>query len=324
MTWLRTLIPLTIGVVVLVGTIMWSTGNLHLPGPFAELREIPDDATGGPGSSFYSSVSEDLGREFRQALIDRIWQDRQITVTVHVALCDSRLSRVSNPLQGNGNDFRRNLYWGARYGVERFYQSLQDWQQIHIDSGGSSKYILRRVVFRKQIQPDVDWQQRGVTEPFEICLLAIAWSGPAAGNAVQAALMDAAGMQQARVISVGTKRLAFGSASSLVGYAGYNPVKDNPGLLAGFAEQLPQSPPCGVFMITPYSLETIGPTIQKLGLHPVLLTTDTLTPEAYVLRGVTEALAGGRIERGFSQRAAEFYTEYRNTQLRQVRSLFLP
>lgn len=324
MSWLRTLISLTIGLVLLVGTIMWSTGRLHLPGPFAALRQVPEEAVAGPGSAFYASVSEDLGREFRQALVDRIWQERLITITVHVALCDSRLSRVSNPLHGNGNDFRRNLYWGARYGVERYYQNLEEWKPLYSGPAGSSNYILRRVVFRREVKPGVAWQQRGVTEPFEICLLAIAWSGPSAGNAVQAAVMDAAGMQQARVITVGTRRLAFGSASALVGYVGYNPAKENPGVLANFAEQLPQSPPRGVFMITPYSLETIGPTLQKLGVHPILLTTDTLIPEAYVLQGVTEALARGEIERGFSQRAAEYYAEAQKRSLRQVRPLFLP
>lgn len=319
----RTWISLVVGLILLVVTVLWSTGTIELPGPFASLRTVSEDVDDMRGR-LALPAAQDRGREFREHLLASIWRERLITITVHVALCDRR-SKVKNPMQARGTDWSRNLYWGALYGMETFFKKRPEWgEPLHVVTSRPPRYILRRVIFSRRVLPTRAWRQRGVTEPFQICLLAIAWSGPAAGEAIRATLMDALGQSAPRVIRSGGRTLRFGSASNLVGYVGYNAVKDNPSILPHPAEPVARPDPRGVFFISPQSAESVGGTLQRLGLHPVLLTTDHITPEAYVLYGLTEALAAGQIETGITEKAAERYAHYKKLDPKLARRLFVP
>jgi hypothetical protein len=315
---------LVVGLVLLVGTVLWSTGVIELPGPFADLRAVSEKDPGGIRGRLALPVAQDRGREFREHLLASIWRERMITITVHVALCDRR-SKVENPTLARGHDWASNLYWGAMYGVEGFFKKRPEWgEPKYVESRRSARPVLRRVVFLRRVLPTPAWQQRGVTEPFEICMLAVAWFGPLAADAMRATLMDALGQSAPRIITIGDRTLRFGSASNLVGYVGYNAVKDDPSILPHPDEPLPRPDPRGVFFISPSSAESLGGTLQRLGLHPVLLTADDITPEAYVLYGLTEALAAGQIATGLADKAAERYAQYKKLDLKRARRLFVP
>ena len=64
--------------------------------------------------------------------------------------------------------------------------------------------------------------------------------------------------------------------------------------------------------------------MQRLGLHPVLLTTGPIIPEAYILYGLTEALAAGDIEHGLTDQAADQYARFRKLDPKATRPLFVP
>ena len=207
---LRTWISLVVGLVLLVGTVLWSTGVMELPGPFAALRAVSEKDPGGIRGRLALPVAQDRGREFREHLLASIWRERMITITVHVALCDRR-SKVQNPALARGNDWAGNLYWGAMYGVEGFFSKQPEWgEPKYAHSPRSAGPVLRRVVFLRRVLPTPAWQQRGVTEPFEICMLAIAWSGRAAAQAMQATLMDALGQSAPRVLTLGGRTRRVG------------------------------------------------------------------------------------------------------------------
>ncbi|MBN1342044.1 MAG: hypothetical protein JXQ73_05150 [Phycisphaerae bacterium] len=319
-----TVISFVVGMLLLIGTILWSTDRLPLPGPFARLRLVPKTGPGGQ-PDLSTKARQDRARAFRDRLLASIYRDRLVTITVHVALCDSRKSEVANPALGRGNSPFDNLYWGARYGVEGFFQRQSEWKVIHADSGAAARYVLRRVIFTRRVEPTSEWRQRGVTEPFDICMLAIAWSGPAAADAMRATLSDALGLEPPRVIPVGGRRIRFGSDGNFVGYVGYNAVRDDPSVLPDPAELLPGAGPQGVFFISPASAESVGAALLRLGIYPILLTTDrSVVPEAYILYGITEALALGQIERGFSEQAAAQYAHFRRIDPEAARKLFLP
>ena len=320
----RTWLSLIVGLVLFAGTVLWSTRQIDLPWPFTALRAVPDDDRLAFGGLIHASPGQDRAREFRDLLLESIWRDRLITITVHVALCDSSRCKVDDPNLGRGRNPAKNLYWGARYGVWRFFHDQPEWEQVHADNPRSEPYVLRRAVFLRDVRPTSAWRQRGVTERFEVCLMAVAWEGPAAGEAIRATLMDALDLRPPKEVRIGSRSLLFGSGSDLVGYVGYNAAKDDPSILPDPAEVLPKRKPRGVFFITPSSVEIIGGPVQRLGLHPVLLTTDTLTPEGYVLHGLTEALASGQIETGFAAKAAEAYAQYKRINPEDAARLFVP
>lgn len=317
-------IGLTVGLVLLIGTILWSTGRLELPYPFASLRSVPEGGLARTTGTFSLPTGQDRGLGFRRRLVASILRDGMVTVTIHVALCDSSKSKVTSPELGLGQNPAKNLYWGAKNGMERFFQDRREWRHVGADLGRSDRRVLKRVVFLRQIKPTPDWRQRGVTQPFMICILAVAWAGPAAEVAMEAVFKDALNLRPPTVITVGDKTLRFGSGSDLVGYAGFNAAKENPKILPNPGDVPAKPEPRGVFFITPDSAETIGPTLQQLGLHPVLLTTGTITPEAYILYGLTEALASGQIERGFTTMAAKQYARYQKLKPEEAYKLFVP
>lgn len=321
---IRTWIILVVGVFLLAGTILWSTGRLSLPYPFASLGTIPDRASGRAGGAYAIPGGQGRGVEFRRQLVSSILRDRMVTVTVHVALCDSSKSKVNSPDLGLGNNPAKNLYWGAKNGVRRFFNDRSEWELIGADPGRSVRYVLQRVVFIRKVKPTPEWRQRGVTKPFQICMLAVAWAGPAAGDAMRAVFRDALNLQPPTEVRVGERTLRFGSGSNLIGYVGFNAVKEDSSILPDPGESIPRPAPRGVFFITPSSAQTVGSTLRDLGLHPVLLTTDYITPEAYVLYGLTEALAQGRIEKGFSLNAAELYAKFQRLEPEATYTLFIP
>lgn len=310
-----------LGVALLVVAVLWSTGQLHLPGPLATLRTVPeqaDEADVGPSSV---PARLDRGREFRERLLNSIWREQLVTITAHVALCDHRMSKVANPAQGRGDNYRENLYWGAAYGVETFFSRQSDWSVLGMDSGTEAP-IMKRVVFIRSVNPTNEWRQRGVTKPFEICLLALAWPGPRAADAMRATLNDALGLRPPRVINIGGRKLTFGSGSDLIGYIGYNALKDGHNILPRPAATQPKPEPRGVFFICPPTPGDLSTDLRVLGLQPVLLATQYITPEAYILYGLTEALAAGQIEGGFALHAAQQYAHYRAMALSEARSIF--
>jgi hypothetical protein len=318
--WLSIVVGL-LGVALLVTVGLWSTGLVSLPGPLATLRSVPEEDQEEEASPSKGSTVQDRAREFRDHLLGSIWRDHLVTLTVHVALCDSRLSKVANPAQGRGDSPKDNLYWGAMYGVEKFFERQPEWSLVYADTGREAP-ILRRVVFLRNVNPTPEWGQRGVTKPFQICLLAQAWPGPRAADAMRTALAEAIGARPPQIIQVGERKLRFGSGSDAIGYMGYNAIKDGHAILPGATEAVPKTEPRGVFFICSSSAEYLGVGLRQLGLQPVLLTTQNIAPEAYVLYGITEALASGQIEGGFAAQAAQQYAHYKAIPLNQARRLF--
>ena len=53
-----------------------------------------------------------------------------LAVTVFVPLCDSALIDCGRGALGDPRSLQGNLYWGARYGAERYLSRLPDWRVI--------------------------------------------------------------------------------------------------------------------------------------------------------------------------------------------------
>jgi len=143
-----------------------------------EKVDSPDKETADSSQPFSAELaarqSQQSG-EFEKLLIDRIRRDGYLTVTVHTAL-------LSSPENAN-DQFRKadqpstNLVWGALYGIDTHFPNAAKWKRILTDRGDGNPHFLRRSVFKKTSRPTEHWAARGITEPFDVYVLALAWHG---------------------------------------------------------------------------------------------------------------------------------------------------
>jgi hypothetical protein len=244
---------------------------------------------------------------FADAVAALVQAEGLLTVTVHVCLADRRRAKLP-PGLGDGEDPSRNLWWGARHGVETHLARTPGWSRVHVDSGGGSGAV-RRVVFHRRVDPGIAWQARGVSRLFDLFLMAAAWPAGRIHEAARQPLRDAL-CDDPAALTIGDRLLWFGAGSVMTGYLGQSPmdrVFQDP--FAGLAIS-PRDRQMGVFYICPLSAVHFHASSVEHGLYPVLFVRHSVVPEAYCLEGVLSALAAGDLEGGFIAAAAERYSRF--------------
>lgn len=257
---------------------------------------------------------------FADGLVEEIRATGRLTVTVHVGLADGGIGAASRFT--DGGDYRRNLCWGALYGVETHLANAGGWRRAYTDSGTGDK-VLRRVVFHRRAELTAAWQARGVDQPFDVYVLACAWPARAAREAMERPILEAMTGRETR-LHVDGFELGFGGESRIVGYLGPNPMADGYWDIFekhGMAERRRQ---IGVFFICSMSAVYLQDSIVQHGLYPVLLAREPIVPEAYLLDGMLKALLEGELDDGFVQGAAMHYARYQKGMSREraARMLF--
>ncbi len=259
-------------------------------------------------------------REFETLLIDRIRRDGYLTVTVHTAL-------LSSPENAN-DQFRKadqpdtNLVWGALYGVDTHFPNAAKWKRILTDRGNVNSHILRRSVFKKTSRPTEHWAARGITQPFDVYVLALAWHGDRTLDAMQAPVRDAL-CHIERTINADGRSLQFGGDSVILGYAGENILLDE------YVDPIAAAHPCklneirGIFYLCSRSAVVLHMPLIDAGFHSILFTRGNLPPEAYTINGIMDALLIGDLDRGFTDSAAAQYQRYqKGVDMEKARALF--
>lgn len=246
--------------------------------------------------------------EFDAAITHSIQEHGWLSATVHVALYeDGRRGRRL----GDGASPDGNMYWGALFGVDNFLVNEGGWTRVFTDSGGGG--VIRRSVFKKSVTLTESWIERGVEAPFDIYLLASAWPHSRIREAMNQPLREARCGDHA-VIQVDGKSIDFGSASVLVGYLGQNEMLSN--YWDPFLELKDCPPPlrqAGIFYIAPRSGILLHRPAVEHGLYSVLFAREIITPEAYVLAGMLDALTSGEMNDAFLENAADSYARYQKS-----------
>jgi len=294
---------------------------------FSFRHEMKDDATtenindsSQPFSAELAERQAHQSADFEDLLVNRIRNDGYLTVTIHTAL-------LSSP-RNSKDQFRRadqpdtNLVWGALYGVDTHFPNAAKWQRILSDDGDGKSHILRRSIFKKTSRPTEHWAARGITEPFDVYVLALAWHGQHAMEAMQAPVRDAA-CHIERIINADGRRLRFGGDSVILGYAGEN------ALLGEYVDPIAAAHPCklneirGIFYLCSRSAIVLHMPMIDAGFYSVLFTRDSLPPEAYTINGIMDALLIGDLDRGFTDSAAAQYQRYqKGVGMEKARALF--
>ena len=244
---------------------------------------------------------------FERSVVRMIEEQGYITVTVHVALADRSFSSVA-PRFGDGDDPTTNLCWGALYGVETHLANAGGWRRAHTDDGDGAE-IIRRVVFHRPAEPTEAWLSRGVTASFDVYVLANAWPSSAIVAAMEQPLRDAM-TDTETVLTVDGNDIAFGAASAVVGYFGYNRMLDE--YWDPFAGLTPGDHPfqAGVFYLCSRSAVVLHQPVVDRGLYSVLFVREPIVPEAYLLDGMLKAIVRGELADGVLTGTAEEYARF--------------
>lgn len=257
-----------------------------------------------------SSVLTPDAVDFETALVRMIQKRRRLTATIHVALFDQHRAG-SRRTFADGDNPSTNLYWGALFGLETHFANAAGWRRAYTDDGDGAG-ILRRVVFHRIAEPTPDWRARGVTERFDVYVLANAWPSSRIVDAMEQPLQEAL-CGRSVLLNVDGRAVAFGGDSAIVGYVGQNHMIDeywDPFDRLGHCRPERQ---VGIFYLCPRSAVVLHHPIVERGLYSVLFTRAAATPEAYLVDGMFGALFSGKLGDGFISEAATQYAKYQKS-----------
>jgi len=226
-----------------------------------------------------------------------------------VALCDNvHQGIVPVPVKlGNGDDPRNNLYWGAMYGVKRFFKRSQNWTLVQ--TGALNDTVLERSIFRHK--KSNTW------------FVADAYRGRDIKQAIFDFLSAASGSSNER-ISVqlsGTKvMLNIQGHSDLAVYIGHD------GLMDFNLKHYPVKQDKRVrdtIILACLSKRYFNAPISKTGAHPILWTTGLMAPEAYTLEAALEGWVLRESDNFIRDRAAKAYHHYQQCGMKAAKRLLV-
>jgi hypothetical protein len=281
--------------------------------------QSPPSLSARPATSIGAARTNGLPA-FDQSIADEIRQKGFVTVTVHVGLFHH--TDDSHREFARGDDPENNFYWGALFGFDTHFANAAGWRRAFRDRG-EGRRILARSVFHKRVEPTEHWIDRGVENPFDIFVLANAWNHTEIVHAMEQPIR-AALCRETTTIKCEGRSLGFDSDSVIVGYVGPNHM------LEEYWDPLVQLGHCrptrriGVFYACPRSAVVLHMPLIDAGLYPVLFTRNTITPEAYVVDGILDALLIGDLDDGFIDSAATQYARYqKGIDIETARNLFV-
>ncbi len=226
-------------------------------------------------------------------------------VHIIVALADNTYQGIVPVARaiGNGDDYERNLYWGAGYGVRTFLKRSPEWKLIRCSKGESP--VLERCLFRHKLQ--------------NVIVVADAYRGREIKRAITDLLAFSAGRKAENVTLAGTDYVSAGGGADLIIYVGHDGLMDFS--LGGYEMPVHEKKREAMILACASKIYFADP-LRHTSAQPVLWTTNLMAPEGYI---VEAALAGWvRNETGeqIRERAAQAYDKYQHCGIKGARRLF--
>jgi hypothetical protein len=230
-------------------------------------------------------------------------------VHVVVALCDNKYQGIV-PVPGHlgdGDDPASNLYWGAGFGVKRFFLKQRDWEFVSEDRNLNA-LVLERVVFKHK--------QKGVY------LIADAYRGREIRVATSDFFQFASG-RRVETVDVGKgaekQKVSVGGGADLIAYVGHDGLMDFN--LSAYPQRADDRKREAVILACA-SKAYFDRALRQTGAEPLLWTTGLMAPEAYVLKAALDGWILGEDGNSVRKRAAAAYNKYQNCGLKGATNLF--
>lgn len=245
----------------------------------------------------------------RSAIISRLKtkkdQDLPRLIQVFVPLCDNDHQGIVpvNSSLGNGLSLRTNLYWGAGYGVYTHFKRSADWRKLTDTIYPTSNTVLQRVVFKHRVSNTI--------------LVMDAYRGDRMVNCLEDYFNTLAGIRKDSV-TLSNETIQLGSKVDLVVFNGHNGLMDET-VEAPFNRDSSIKDAVAIACASHYYF---APKLQQAGGYPLLLTTNLLAPEAYVLHAVLDAWINDKSPAEIRKAAGQGYHNVQKCGLRGATNLF--
>jgi len=244
----------------------------------------------------------------KERLHQKIKNKEPLVVHLLVPLCDNDnqgIVKVSKSL-GDGQNLRSNLYWGALYGIKTHFKKSADWKLIESIKSPDAK-VLERVIFYKQFSNGVMVYlvadaYRG--DRMEACLED--YFGALAGNKKGNQRMD-------------TKAIELYAGADLIAFNGHNGLMDYPDfpMVPNTDEVYKDAVAVGCI-----SQRFFKPYLLASKSYPLLMTTNLMAPEAYVMEAVINNWAMEKDGETIRKKAGDAYHQYQKCGVKGARRLF--
>ncbi len=231
------------------------------------------------------------------------------TIHVLVALCDNKNQGIVPviPKLGNGDEPKNNLYWGALFGVKKFFKNSKRWKFLYAIRKPSD-IILERCIF-KHIKS-------------ETYLVADAYRGKNIKETIIDFLESASGKIKKKIsFRQNSKQrvLKINGFAQLVVYVGHNGLMD---FTLNSVPENKENIQRDVIILACASKQYFHKPLLRVGANPILWTTGLLAPEAYTLEDVFEGWILKEDRKGILLRAARAYNKYQKCGLKSAQRLF--
>ncbi|MFK7908024.1 MAG: hypothetical protein AB8B69_23035 [Chitinophagales bacterium] len=248
-----------------------------------------------------------------QKLKEKIAAKQALVIHAFVPLCDNEnqgIVPVPKAL-GNGQNPKTNLYWGAMYGIKNHFTKSSKWKRISVNSDVRQP-LLERVIFHRKISNGT-----------AVYLIADAYDGSKMRACIVDYLQSLAGQKMGFVDIEGNELSAYSEADLLVfnGHDGLMDYTDIPYYLNTNQKEAKIASKDAV-MIACYSGNFFRPFLQKAGAYPLVVTTNLMAPEAYVLEHILDTWLQLKPSETIRQSAGIGYNLYQKCGKRGADRLF--
>lgn len=224
-----------------------------------------------------------------------------------MALCDNKYQGIV-PVPaaiGDGQDAKKNLYWGAGYGVKTYFSKKTNEWQLVTDQINPEKNILERLVFKHVSK--------------EIYLMADAYDGQYIKQTTIDFLNAAAG-NMSTAVKIKNKEFYFGGSSGLVAYVGHDGLMDFT-LTGSFKRKNEEKRE--TIILACYSKKYFSEHLRVTGASPLLWSTGLMAPEAYILHDAVSEWTDNKTPAQVRMAAAKAYSKYQKCTVRAAQNLLV-
>jgi hypothetical protein len=253
----------------------------------------------------YSTFTRD---ESYLRLQEKVRSGKSLVVHTMVALCDNDNQGIVpvNKSLGDGQSPRTNLYWGAMYGVKSHFKLVSNWKLVKSIQAVSDN-VLERVVF-----------QRRFSNGALVYLVADAYRGDRMEECI-VDFFDSVAGRRADVVKIGDVEFEIAKGADLITFNGHNGLMDFYDLSF---EPTADEKQREVAVIGCASKDYFNPHLIMVKGYPLLMTTNLMAPEAYVLEGVIDSWAMGTDGAEIRRSAGAAYHKYQKCGLTGATKLF--
>ena len=240
-------------------------------------------------------------------LEEKIRKGAPISIHLRVPLCDNDhqgIVPVSEKL-GNGLDLRHNLYWGAKYGVKNYFKNISPWTLLE-SKKDINEHILERLIFYRQH-----------SNKARTYLIADAYRGDKMEACLKDFIHSIAG-KLPEEIKVGNELIKISSDADLLVFNGHNGLMEHD---IEFVETEDENIR-DVSVIGCISHEFFVDHLKHSKGYPLLMTTNLMAPESYVVGAVIDAWVGLKDEQEIRKEAGKSYHKYQKCGLKGATRLF--